>query len=318
MKRRGFIRTVAASTAWLASGGWPDVDRVLAAMPPLPKRALGKTGLQLSTIGFSGLVARDNTLQDIDRAVGESRDLGVNYFDIAFSYGNSEEKLAPVLSPIRDKILLTSKSRKRSAEEARAEFEKSCEIMKTDWFDLYLVHGIQDVEKDVDAAFAKGGAMEFFQEMKKSGQIRHLGFSAHSTEAALKAMDLYDFEFLYFPISYVSFYQGDFGPQVLARAKEKGIPVVCLKALARQHWPEDIPKEERCKGCWYQPIEDAEEASLALRWALSQGTVSILPPGNPEMYRRTLALASNLAPITEEEAERLKSLSEDKKPLFPR
>lgn len=318
MKRRNFVGTMAASTALLASGRWPDVNLALASMPPLPKRVLGKTGIDVSTIGFSGIVARDNTPEAIDHVVGESIDLGVNYFDVAASYGNSEERLAPAIAGRRDKIILASKSRERTAEGAKTEFERSRGHLKTDWFDLFLVHGIQHVDKDVDAAFAKGGAMEFFLEKKKSGEIRHLGFSAHSTEAALAAMDRYDFEFLYFPISYVSYYKGGFGPEVLAKAKEKEIPVVCLKAMARQHWPKDTPKEQRCAKCWYQPIEDPEEASLALRWSLSQGTVSVLPPGDENMYRRTLALGSNLAPITEAESERLRLLAETQTPLFPR
>lgn len=318
MKRRRFVGTVAASSAWLASELWPDPNIALASMPPLPKRQLGKTGLNLSAIGFSGIVARNNTPEAVDRAVGESLDLGVNFFDTAASYGNSEEMLGPVLAPHREKIILATKTRERTKEGAKAEFERSCELLRTDRFDLYLVHGIQHVQKDVEPAFAKGGAMEFLLEKKKSGEIRHLGFSAHSTESAMLAMDLYDFDFLYFPISYVSYYKGGFGPEVLERAKEREIPVVCLKAMARQHWPEEIPKEERCAKCWYQPIEDPEEASLALRWSLSQSTVSVLPPGEEALYRRTLALGDNLAPISDEESERLKTLSENQRPLFPR
>lgn len=320
MRRREFIGTMAASATWLAAGkAWPQEH---AGTPEpsstLPKRPLGKTGLELSVIGFSGLVARDNTPEGVDRAVGVSRDLGINYFDTASSYGNSEEMLSPALQPHRKNIILATKSRERTREGAEAEFKRSCELLQTDYFDMFLVHGIQSVEKDVEPAFAAGGAMEFLLDKKKSEQIRFLGFSAHSTEAALEAMERYDFDFLYFPVSYVSYYAGNFGPEVLAKAREKGVPCVSLKAMARQHWPADYPKEKRCAGCWYEPIDNPEEGSMALRWALSQGVAAILPPGNPSLYHDTLALTENLTPITEAETAQLQAMAAGKDPLFPR
>jgi predicted aldo/keto reductase-like oxidoreductase len=316
MKRREFLGAMAASTTWLAAGAaWPEAH---ADLPPVPRRPLGNTGIELPVIGFGGLVARDNSPEAVERAVVEALEIGVNYFDTAASYGNSEAMLAPSLKPRRDQIILATKTRERSREGAAAEFARSCDILGTDHFDMFLVHGIQHVDKDVEAAFAAGGAMEFLTEKKKSGEIRLLGFSAHSTESALLAMDRYDFDFFYFPINYTAWYKGKFGPEVLAAAKAKEVPYVALKAQARQHWPEGTPKEARCDKCWYQPFESDEEASLALRWALSQGVTSILPPGNEDLYRRTLSLRGNLAPITEEETARLAALAEEQSPLFPR
>ncbi|OQB36030.1 MAG: hypothetical protein BWY09_02072 [Candidatus Hydrogenedentes bacterium ADurb.Bin179] len=112
--------------------------------------------------------------------------------------------------------------------------------------------------------------------------------------------------------------KADFGPAVLAKAREKDVPCISLKSLARQRWPEGASKADRCPKCWYQPVEDDVEASLALRWALSQPIVSILPPGEERYYRKALERCGNLAPITEEETRRLRTLAEDMLPLFPR
>ena len=315
MKRREFMSAVAASAGFVATGqAWG----IPVPSGPLPKRALGKTGLDLSVIGFGGIVARDNTPAGVEQAVAESIDLGINFFDTAASYGNSEVMLAPVLKSRRSQIVLATKTRERTREGAQQEFERSCEILGTDHFDMFLVHGIQHVENDVEAAFAPDGAMEYLLERKKAGQIHQLGFSSHSTESALRAMELHDFDFFYFPISYVSWYEGDFGPAVLEKAREKSIPCVALKALARAHWPDSIPREDRCAKCWYQPIDQPEEASLALRWALSQGVVSILPPGNEQLYQMTLGLRDDLTPITEAEMELLKTMAKGQRPLFPR
>jgi predicted aldo/keto reductase-like oxidoreductase len=317
MKRREFLGAMAASTTWLAGGAaWSQA--AAGDLPPVPRRPLGKSGIELPVIGFGGLVARDNSPEAVERAVAEAMEMGINYFDTAASYGNSEAMLAPSLKPRREQIILATKTRERSSEGAAAEFARSCEILGTDHFDMFLVHGIQHVDKDVEPAFAAGGAMEFLTAKKKSGEIRLLGFSAHSTEAALLAMDRYDFDFFYFPVNYTAWYKGKFGPEVLAAAKAKEIPCVALKAQARQHWPAEVPKEARCAKCWYQPIESQEEAGLALRWALSQGVTSILPPGNEDLYRRTLALRGDLSAITEEETSRLMSLAEEQTPLFPR
>ena len=322
MKRRDFLGTMAATTTWLAAGGaWPDAaeeQKKLDGLGKLPRRPLGKSGIDLPVLGFGGLVARGNTPEAVDRVVGLSLDLGIDYFDTAASYGNSEEMLAPVIGPKRQDIILATKTRERTREGAAREFARSCEILGTDHFDLYLVHGIQHVDRDVEPAFAKGGAMEFLREKKKSGEIRLLGFSAHSAAAALRAMDLYDFDFFYYPVNYVAWYEGAFGPKVLETAAEKEIPCVALKALARQHWPKGTPREDRCKGCWYQPIESPEEASLALRWSLSQGVASALPPGNENLYRKALTLTGDLGPITPGESARLDELAQGQRPLFPR
>lgn len=319
MKRRTFMSAMAASAASVAMA--PSWASLKAAGRTLPKRPLGKTGLNLSVIGFGGVVARGTPPEGVDHVVGTSLDLGINFFDTAASYGNSEEMMAPAIKPRRKDLVLATKTRERSAEGAREEFERSCELLGTDHFEMFLVHAIQHIDRDVEPAFAPGGAMEYLLERKKEGRIQHLGFSAHSTEAALMALDRYDFDFFYFPISYVSYYKGDFGPAVLAKAKEMEVPVVSLKAMARQNWPAGTPHEERPDKCWYEPIEDPAEASLALRWALSQDQlVSVLPPGNEEYYRRTLALSDNLAPVTAEETEWLQAMAmrDEMNPLFPR
>ena len=315
MKRRQFIGALAGSAAALAGkSSWSATGA-----KALSRRPLGKTGIDLPIIGFSGIVARDNTPEAVDRVVAESLDMGIDFFDIAASYGNSEEMLAPALRPRRKDITLATKTRERGREAAAVEFERSCEILGTDYFDMYLVHGIQHVDRDVDAAFAKDGVMDFVLEKKRAGQIRRLGFSSHSTESALAALDRHDFDFFYFPISYVPYLTADFGPSVLAKANEKGIPCISLKSLARQRLPEGTQRADRCAKCWYEPIEDREEASLAMRWALSlPGVVCVLPPGEERLYRLALEVSEGLGPIEASETARLVAMAEDKRPLFPR
>lgn len=319
MKRRTFMGALAASAAGMTIA--PSWDALLAAGRTMPKRRLGSTGIDLSIIGFGGVVAAGTPTEQVEKVIATSMELGINFYDTAAMYGDAEEMMGPSIKSRRKDIVLATKTAKRDAAQARAEFERSCELLGTDYFDMFLVHAVKDLQEDVDAAFAKGGAMEYLLERKKDGQIRSLGFSAHSTEAALTAMDRYDFDFLYFPVSYVSYYKGNFGPAVLEKARAKGVPCLSLKALARQNWAPEVPQEEKPPKCWYEPIVDPEEASLALRWALSQESiVCAFPPGNEDLYRRALALTDDLSPVTEAETERLKTMAmaDEMSPLFPR
>ena len=106
------------------------------------------------------------------------------------------------------------------------ELKRSLERLRTDHLDLYQLHALNNVKKDVDTAFSKGGAMEVFTEAKKSGQVKFLGFSAHSEEAALAAMERYDFDSVLFPVNFACHYKNGFGPKVIAKAREKGVAIL--------------------------------------------------------------------------------------------
>jgi len=80
----------------------------------------------------------------------------------------------------------------------------------------------------------------------------------------------YDFDSILFPINFATFFQGDFGPRVMAAAKSRGVARLALKAMARQHWPKEDPLRRQYPKCWYQPLTDRNEAKLALYFTLSQ------------------------------------------------
>ena len=283
---------------------------------PLPQRPYGKRGARLSIIGFGGIVVMNAQQPHANLTVARAVERGVNYFDVAPSYGDAEQRLGPALEPYRKDCFLACKTGQRQAEAAKAEFKKSLEHLRTDYFDLYQLHAISDVAKDVDAAFAKGGVMEMLIEAKKSGQVRHVGFSAHSVEAALTAMDRYDFDSILLPLNFATFYEGNFGPTVLAKAAEKGVSVLALKALARQKWPADAPERKQYSRCWYQPLTDPLEQELALRFTLSQGITAAIPPGEESLFWRAVEIASHFRPITQEENGRLKAMAQKLDPLF--
>src|SRR5437773_4396936 len=123
--------------------------------------------------------------------VAEAVDRGVTYFDVAPSYGNAEERLGPALEPYRDRCFLACKTGERKREGAAKELRESLRRMRTDRFDLYQLHALTTRE-DLETALGPGGAMEAFLEAREQGLIRFIGFSAHSQEIAVEAMDRFD------------------------------------------------------------------------------------------------------------------------------
>jgi predicted aldo/keto reductase-like oxidoreductase len=284
--------------------------------PPLSRREYGKTGVQLSVIGMGGIVVMNAEQEHANRVVAEAVERGVNYFDVAPTYGNAEEKLGPALEPYRKNVFLACKTTERRREGAEAQLQRSLERLRTDHFDLYQLHAIADMKKDVDVIFAKGGAMEVFIEAKKAGRVRFLGFSAHSVEAALAAMDRYDFDSVLFPINFACWHKGNFGPQVIRKAQSKGLALLALKAMGRQKWPEGDPQRKQYGKCWYQPLTDRREAELGLRFTLSQPVTAAIPPGEESLFRLALDIAARFKPIAPEEEKELQAIAATLNPFF--
>jgi aryl-alcohol dehydrogenase-like predicted oxidoreductase len=326
MKRRDFLKSAALSTGGLAldalASTGETAERPAAAGPSnaamLPRREYGKTAIQLSIIALGGLVVTKTDQDHANRVVAEAVERGVNYFDVAPTYGNgeAETRLGPALEPYRKNVFLACKTLERRREGAAAELKRSLERLRTDHLDLYQLHAIADVKKDLDVIFGKGGAMEVFLEARKSGQVRFLGFSAHSVEAALAALDRYDFDSVLFPVNFTCFYKGSFGPQIIEKARSKGAARLALKGLARQQWPKGDPQRKKFSKCWYQPLTDPREAELGLRFTLSQSVTAAVPPGEESLFRLALDIAMKFQPITPEEEEELKALAATLNPIF--
>jgi len=313
MKRRQFIKT--AGTAPLVTyfpAGLKGMTRIFSE-GKIEKRTLGKTGEKLSMIGFGGIVVMDASPGQAAQRVKEAIDYGINYFDVAPTYGDAEIKLGPALEPYRKDVFLACKTTMRTRDDARKELERSLERMKTDHFDLYQLHAVTEME-DVDTIFGKGGAMETFLEAREEGKIRFIGFSAHSVEAAMALMDGFDFDTILFPINFATWHAGNFGPQVLAKAKEKGMGILALKAMAKQPYAEDA--QNKVQKCWYEPFTDPEEAKMGLRFTLSHPVTAAIPPGNENLFSMALGLATNFKPLTEKEAEEIKEKGLAGEPIF--
>jgi aryl-alcohol dehydrogenase-like predicted oxidoreductase len=311
MERRDFLKQSAFTAAAAASA------RLASASPTqtIARRPLGKTGEHLSIIGFGGIVVMDEDPTQSKNIVAEAVDRGVNYFDVAPSYGNAQERLGPALAPYRKNCFLACKTEGRTKDDSRKQLEESLRLLKTDHVDLYQFHALTKMA-DLDKVLGPGGAMETMEAAKKEGKIRYIGFSVHSQETAVAAMDRYHFDTVLFPVNFVLFSQVKFGPQILKKAQEKNMGILALKGMAKTTWSADQKKNHPEPKCWYQPAAYPNEAALGLRWTLGHPVTAALPPGDEKYFRLAMDVAQNYKPLEPHEETALLSGAVGAEPLF--
>ncbi len=282
----------------------------------LPRRTLGKTGEQLSVIGLGGIVLMGHEQSEANAIARRAIDRGLNYVDVAPSYGNgeAEEKVGAALDGVRDRVFLACKTARRDHAGAREELDRSLRRLRTDHVDLYQLHGLSSVE-EVHQAVRPGGALSTLIEAQQKGETRFLGFSAHSVEAALAAMEAYSFDTVLFPLNWVSWRKSGFGPEVVEAARSRGMGILALKAMAYRPWPADYANGP--SKTWYEPITDTVLAALALRFTLSLPVTAAVPPGEVRQFEMALDTPDLTTPLTEDELARLTGAGRDLEPLFP-
>ena len=166
-------------------------------------RELGKTGIKVSGIVYGGIVS---TMGDYagytydkdgqkasDEYVEYALESGINYFDVAPKYGDAQQRLGDSFGEKRKQIYLACKTVHRDYDSAARDFERSLKLLHTDYFDVYQLHALGNGD-DVDRAFDDHGVMRLMEEIKKSGAAKNLGIPAHSESAAIKAMEMFDFD----------------------------------------------------------------------------------------------------------------------------
>ena len=314
MERRNFLKQ-AAITAAVASAPRLRASDPKSPARPIARRPLGKTGEHLSIIGFGGILVMNEEAIAADNIVAEAVDRGINYFDVAPSYGNAQERLGLALKPYRNKSFLACKTDGRLKEDSRTDLENSLRLLQTDHLDLYQFHALTKMT-DLDKVLGPGGAIETFEAAKKEGKIRYIGFSVHSVETALAALDRYDFDTVLFPLNWVLVTQANFGLQILKRAQEKQMGILCLKSMAKTVWPADQRRNHPEPKCWYQPAGFPDEASLGLRWTLGHPITAALPPGDERYFRLAMDVAENYQPLEPHEEQALLSGGKGVEPFF--
>jgi predicted aldo/keto reductase-like oxidoreductase len=279
----------------------------------VPLRPLGRTGEKISVIGFGGIMLNTNSQEFSNKLIARAWEAGINYYDVAPSYGNSEELMGPALEPFRKNCFLSCKSGQRDRAGVEREMKESFEKLRTDYFDLYQLHALTSIE-DVEKSFARGGAMEAVLEAKKEGKVRYIGFSAHTEAAALLALEKYDFDTVMFPINFACWHSGNFGPRVYEKALERDAGILVLKSVAERGLRQG--ETRLYPNVWYKPVSDDKLFDQALRFSMSKKVSAIIPPGNMDLFLKALDRVHHFHPLSAAEEASLKIKAMEIDPLF--
>ena len=204
----------------------------------VPKRTLGKTGLQVSVLSVGGYhLGTAPSQEEASRIVGEAIDAGINFFDCAWEYheGVSEERLGTALQGKRDQVILMTKvcTHGRDKKVGMQMLEESLTRLKTDHLDVWQIHEVI-YDNDPDKIFAPGGVIEALDDAKKQGKVRFVGFTGHKDpDIHLKMLSHnYPFDTVQMPLNILDGgYARSFERMVLPELLKRGIAPLGMKSL---------------------------------------------------------------------------------------
>ena len=191
----------------------------------MQKVILGKTGIEVSKNSFGALPIQRISKKDAVYLLQKAFYQGINYFDTARAYSDSEEKLGAAFSYIREKLIISTKTAAQTGEDLKKDLEESLRMLKTDYIDIYQFHNPAFCPKPGDGS----GLYEAAEEAKKEGKIRHIGITNHRIAVAKEAIESGLYETMQFPFSYLS---SEADLEIVEMCRKADMGFIAMKALA--------------------------------------------------------------------------------------
>ena len=201
----------------------------------IPKRTLGKTGVEVTILGLGGegMLRTFGHEQEAYPLINRAIDLGINYFESARAYSGSESYYGLALKERRRDIFLTSKSHARDKQGALAHLHETPTNMKTDYLDLWQVHDVR-TEEDTEEIFGPRGALEAFREARDKGMVRFIGVTGHHDPLITKrCIEMFDFDTVLIPVNPAEPFYKSYTDTVIPPASQKGMGIVAMKVYFR-------------------------------------------------------------------------------------
>lgn len=271
-----------------------------------------------STVAIFGAFALSNLEQDpADEVMEEIIAAGVNHIDVAPTYGNAEERLGPWMARERDRFFLGCKTTEREKEGAAAELRQSLARLRVDYFDLYQIHAVTNME-ELDAVTRPGGALEAMVEARDAGLTRFIGITGHGLEAPavfLEALERFDFDSVLFAVNFILYARPDYrenAEALLRVCQERDVGVMAIKAVARGPYGDREPTHNT----WYEPFTDPEIIQDAVNFTLSQPVTGLCTPGDARLLPPVLEACENYLALDQSRQEALIATGATYEPLF--
>lgn len=245
---------------------------------------LGQTDMRVSRVSFGAIPIRRLSFAGAEKVILQSIERGINFFDTARGYGDSEEMLGAALGRRRKDIFLATKSGKRTADELTEELHTSLKNLRTDYVDLYQLHNVR-TEEDYETVFGPDGAMEAVARAQSQGKIRSIGITSHDEAISLRAIDSGEFATIMVPFNFM---ESEFGEEVLPAAADAQMGAIIMKPFAGGM---------------------LDEASLALRYVLTFSEDAVAIPGMAALdeVQENTEIGAVAEPLSESERGRLEA-----------
>ena len=284
----------------------------------MQKRKLGRTGLQVSVIGFGGIPIIALSRNEAERVVRYALEGGINYFDTARAYGDSEEKIGAALKDSRDEVIIATKVPWQRIKEdaARAGLKQSLRNLQTDRIDLVQLHGI-DSEETLKKTTGPQGSLAALKKAKAQGQIDYVGISGHNPYVLEKAIGTQEFDTVLVPLNILDRRAIE---TLIPLARELGVGIVIMKAMGGCQAPLQYPQRDaRFLGSpeldWPDPSEfithfgkdGIERVQRSLKFVLAHDVDTVIPGlRSTEEVDYVLKVAEDSEGLTPEEQQACK------------
>jgi predicted aldo/keto reductase-like oxidoreductase len=251
-------------------------------------RSMKRLGFDSSVVMFGGAKLGQASQEEADQSIAFAIEQGINHFDMAASYGDSEIRLGPWMGRIRQQIFLATKTGERTAPKAKDEIYRSLERLQVDHVDLIQLHAVGSIA-ELDLCTGKGGALEALLEAKAEGIVKAIGITGHGHDAPAvhwEALQRFPFDTVLTPFNYHLYsmpqYREDFD-RLAEEAGRQSVALRVIKAIAKGPWELGQAKNYTT---WYEPFSEQKIIDACVHYVLfrqditgfaSAGDMSLLP-----------------------------------------
>lgn len=263
------------------------------------KRKLGKTGLEVTQVGFGAIKLPSVSEEQAAEALNAALDHGINFIDTARNYRDSESKIGKAVGHRRDEYYLATKTSARDRAGLRRDLETSLSELGMDRVDLYQFHTVSG-EEEWQQVMAKDGALAEARKAQDEGVFDHLGITIHrDLNVMRKAIECGEFETVM--LCYSAIDSEYVGPEILPLAGEKGLGVIIMKSLSGGMLVSEGFEEGNRAG------DGDPLVTQCLRYVLSNESVSCVIPGmrNGAEARQNARVGEEFVPMTDDERDEL-------------
>lgn len=265
---------------------------------PVPKKPLGRTGVQVSALGIGGYhIGSAKDQKEANEIVARALDAGINFFDNAWEYhdGQSEERIGLALKGKRDQAVVMTKvcTHGRTKAVALRQLEESLRRLQTDHLDLWQIHEVI-YYNDPDLIFAPDGAVEALVQAKKEGKVRFVGFTGHKDPQIHLEMLSHDFPFdtVQMPLNCFDATFRSFETHVLPEVNRRGMAGLGMKSLG---------------GSGEMIVQGGTTVEEALRYAMSLPVATTISGiDSVEILEQNLSIARGFKPYSEAEMQQIR------------